>query len=458
MSLGLPSTHLKPRLVALASGKGRVGKTVCTANLALHLAEHCNVLGVDMDLGCGILNASLGVRVVPHSINDFLGSKIRELGPLKTPTARPGLQLICGSDNPVENTTLMPEQKVRLLQHLRADHSDYVLMDLGAGVTDDILDLFAAVDVPILVTGPESLALHNAYVFVKSIVYRVIAKSLDQNGIPRGRRDEVVRELYDNGDTEIARTIESIAQRDRAMADFIRSVLSGIRLHLILNKVQDPAEERYVQRLQDLTRKYVSVELAYLGYIPFDDNVKKSLNSVVPFALEYKSSPANIAFARVAKALQRAVAETTSDHPESIEEARSRAIERLTRIFNHRIESTSEPHLLPAEAPHPALRDSLSQRERESVWLEEKKQLEKTIADLNARLDQWRQRQTTSEKKLEESLVLRDQFIERIQNAIEQQTQRHQAQLAEKDARITELEMEIRRLEGMLQSEGMKSR
>jgi flagellar biosynthesis protein FlhG len=444
MGLTLPPTHSKPRLVAFAGGKGGVGKTVSTANLALHLAEHHNVLTVDMDLGCGNLNASLGVRVVPHSINDFLASKMPELGPLKTATACASLQLICCSYNPVVHTALTPEQKVRLLQHLRADQSDYVLMDLGAGVTDDILDLFAAVDIPILVTGPESLALHNAYVFVKSIVYRAIAKSLDQNGIPRGRRDEVVRELYDNGDTEIARTIESIAQRDRAMADFIRSVLSGIRLHLILNKVQDPAEERYVRRLQDLTRKYVSVELAYLGYIPFDDNVKKSLNSVVPFALEYKSSPANIAFARVAKALQRAVAETTTDHPESIEEARSRAIERLTRIFNHSSESTPEPHLPPAED--------------KSVWLDEKKQLEKTIADLNARLDQWRQRQTTSEKKLEESLVLRDQFIERMQNAIEQQTQRHQAQLAEKDARITELEVEIRRLEGMLQSESMKSR
>ena len=439
-----PSTHSKPRLVAFASGKGGVGKTVCTANLALHLADHSNVLSVDMDLGCGNLNVSLGVRVVPHSINEFLESKIPELGPLKTATARTGLQLICCSYNPVENTALTPEQKLRLLQNLRADDSDYVLMDLGAGVTDDILDLFASADIPILVTGPESLALHNAYVFVKSIVYRIIAISLDQNGIPREQRDKIVRQLYDNGDTEIRRTIESIAQRDLAMADFIRGVLSGIRLHLILNKVQDPAEERYIRRLQDLTRKYVSVELSYLGYIPFDDNIKKSLNSVVPFALEYKLSPANIAFARVAKELQRTVAETTSDRSESIDEARSKAIERLTRIFDRRIEPAPEPRQASAED--------------RANWLEEKKQLDKTIADLNARLDQWRQRQTSSEKKLEESLVLRDQFIERIQNAIEQQTQRHRAQLEEKDARIAELEMEIRRLEEQLQSEGIKSR
>jgi flagellar biosynthesis protein FlhG len=451
MSPTSPSTHSKPRLVAFASGKGGVGKTVCTANLALHLADHSNVLSVDLDLGCGNLNASLGVRVVPHCINEFLDSTIPELGPLKTATARAGLQLICCSYNPVVNTALTAEQKVRLLQNLRADDSDYVLIDLGAGVTDDILDLFASADIPVLVTGPESLALHNAYVFVKSIVYRVIAISLDQNGIPRGERDKIVRQLYDNGDTEIRRTIEAIAQHDRAMADFIRSVVSGIRIHLILNKVQDAAEERYIRRLQDLTRKYVSVELSYLGYIPFDDNIKKSLNSVVPFALEYKLSPANIAFGRVAKELQRAVAETTSDQPESIEEARSKAIKRLTRIFDRRIEPTPEPQPTPAED--------------QSVWLEEKKELERTIADLNARLAQWRQRQTSSEKKLEESLVLRDQFIERMQNAIEQQTLRHRAQLEEKDARIAELEREIRarnetipRLEETPQSEGIKSR
>ena len=434
----------KPRLVAFASGKGGVGKTVCTANLAVHLAKDRNVLSVDMDLRGGNLNTSLGVRVLPHSINDFLASKVRELGPLKTATACTGLQLIGCSYNPAGNRTLTPDQRARLLQHLRADNSDYVLMDLGAGVTDDILDLFAAADIPVLVTGPESLALHNGYVFVKSIVYRVIAKSLDQTGMPRSRRDEIVRELYDNGDTEIVRTIESIAHRDRAIADYIRGVLSAIRLHLILNKVQDPAEERYVRRLQDLTRKYLSVELSYLGYIPFDDNIKKSLNGVVPFALEYLLSPANIAFGKVVKELQRAVAETTADQPESIEEARSKAIERLGRIFDRPIEPTPEPQLTPAE---------------ETVaWLEEKKRLEKTIADLNARLDQWRQRQTSSEKKLEESLLLRDQFIERMQNTIEQQTQNYQAQLAEKDAQIAELEMHIRRLEGMLQSENMKSR
>src|SRR5262245_3846393 len=123
MRPSLPATHSKPRLVAFASGKGGVGKTVCTANLALHLAEHGNVLSVDMDLGCGNLNTGLGVRVVPHSINDFLESKIPELAPLKTATAHPALQLICCSYNPIEKTTLTPEQKVRLLQRLRADGS-----------------------------------------------------------------------------------------------------------------------------------------------------------------------------------------------------------------------------------------------------------------------------------------------------------------------------------------------
>src|SRR5262245_40362800 len=103
MSVASPLTHSKPRLIAFASGKGGVGKTVCTANLALHLAEHRNVLGVDLDLGCGNLNASLGVRVFPHSINEFLTSKIPDLGPLKTPTACAGLRLICCSYNPLEN-------------------------------------------------------------------------------------------------------------------------------------------------------------------------------------------------------------------------------------------------------------------------------------------------------------------------------------------------------------------
>src|SRR5262245_829166 len=118
------------RIIAFASGKGGVGKTVCTANLAYHLAEQHKVLTVDLDLGCGNLNASLGIRTISHSINDFISGHFKTLGQLKTATPSQKLQFISCSYNPIEKVLLTPEQKQNLLDSFRADDADYVLLDL----------------------------------------------------------------------------------------------------------------------------------------------------------------------------------------------------------------------------------------------------------------------------------------------------------------------------------------
>src|SRR4051812_33521756 len=126
------------RIVSFASGKGGVGKSVCTANLAYHLGMAHPTLAAVLDLGSGNLNAGLGIRNVAFPINDFLAGRVNDLGPLKTTTPLAGLRFIGCSYSPIENTTMTTDQKDNLLRHLREDPSEYVLLDLGAGVNDDI--------------------------------------------------------------------------------------------------------------------------------------------------------------------------------------------------------------------------------------------------------------------------------------------------------------------------------
>jgi len=388
------------RLVAFASGKGGVGKTVCTANLALHLAQRHKVLTVDLDLGCGNLNTSLGVRSVSNSINDFLGTKVATLGPLKTATALDSLELISCSYSPLDSTVLSPTQKERLVEQLRSDDADYVFMDLGAGVNDDVLDLFAAADVRVLVTGPESLALHNAFVFVKSLTYRIIARSLEGVGLPKRTRENIIRQLYDSGDQEIGRTIERVRMRDSVAAEAMRQVLSGIQIYLILNKVQESSEERFVTNLQQLTRKYTELELNYLGSVPYDDNVKKSLNDIVPFALEYKLSPANGAFRTIAGGLDQVLSDVLTPRDEPFGLPGQKPIHRLWLFLK---DSLSSP--LAWISPTPVSRTNpfgeydskirrLSQEvtetrrmheQEKSDWLKEKDEINRRFEELMSR-------------------------------------------------------------------------
>src|ERR1051326_4480603 len=107
------------RIITFASGKGGVGKSVCTANLAYHLASlGRRVLAVDLDLGCGNLNAGLGIRSIGIPVNDFIAGRVHDLSPLKTTTPLEKLKFIGCSYSPIENTTLTTAQKDNLIRHL----------------------------------------------------------------------------------------------------------------------------------------------------------------------------------------------------------------------------------------------------------------------------------------------------------------------------------------------------
>jgi hypothetical protein len=148
--------------------------------------------------------------------------------------------------------------------------------------------------------------------FVKAVVYRFLAHGVQQSRLSRRSRQHIAQELYENGDQEIGRTIDRIGFGDATAAAAMRELLEELRIGVILNKVQDPQEEKFVAKLRNLTRKYVDLDLDFLGSIPFDPNVKKSLNDIVPFALEYQLSPANVALKQIAMKTQASLADRPS--------------------------------------------------------------------------------------------------------------------------------------------------
>lgn len=459
----LRNSGIKPsRLVAFASGKGGVGKTVCTANLALHLASTHRVLTVDLDLGCGNLNASLGVRTFAKSIDDFLGSRVSNLTPLKTKTSVESLDLISCSYTPVDSTALSEPQKERLIDHMRSDESEYVLMDLGAGAAHDILDLFAAADLKVLVTAPESLALHNAFLFVKSLAYRVLSRSLEQTGLAKRHRQDIIKQLYASGDNEIERTIDRIRTRNAEGAALVREILSNLNIAVILNKLQDPVEEKFVTSLQRLSRKYASVELGILGSIPFDPNVKKSLNDVVPFALQYESSPANVAFAAMTTRIQKSLAALYYMPETNSGAKRPRLLSRLGTLWENNWQASSPLGLrnIAAQTAQAGdknetiralenqIRETAARHEQEKQeWLREKQEMGCRIKELVNGDEEMRARESDRESAFRRALKESDDLIERLQKAADSRTGEPQNVIQQKDEILQGLEERLRAVE-----------
>ena len=126
------------RTIAIASGKGGVGKTVITANLALSLAQQFrgktgSVVAVDLDLGCGNLNSCLGVRSPNGTINNFLLNKVSDLEQLLTPTEQENLKMICSSYSGTPDMKLEEELKEGLLKGIGNLGANYVLVTWEQG-------------------------------------------------------------------------------------------------------------------------------------------------------------------------------------------------------------------------------------------------------------------------------------------------------------------------------------
>jgi len=219
-------------ITAITSGKGGVGKTFVSANLASALARNGRkVLVLDADLGLANLDVLLNLypKVTLHDV--FTGK--HSLPEAIVPVASGFWVLLAGSGM-VEYSRMTPEIREQL-QKVIAElepRFDHVLLDTGAGISDVVLyTVSLARDVLVVVT-PEPTSLTDAYATIK-----VLAQS-------QGRR----------------------------------------RFDLVVNQVRKPGEGRAVrQQLQQVVDRYVNpgldapVRLELLGEVPLDSAVRESI-------------------------------------------------------------------------------------------------------------------------------------------------------------------------------------
>ena len=154
-------------VIAVTSGKGGVGKTFISANLAAALTRHgLKVLVLDADLGLANLDVVLNLhpKITLHDV--FTGRASLEEAVIEAPG---GFSVLLAGSGMVEYSRLTPEvrnQFINVLQTL-TPRFDVVLLDTGAGISDVVLfSVSLAADVLIVAT-PEPTSLTDAYAAIK---------------------------------------------------------------------------------------------------------------------------------------------------------------------------------------------------------------------------------------------------------------------------------------------------
>lgn len=152
------------KLVIFAGLEAGVGKAICAANVAVRLSQRWKCVVIDMDAASGNLHKYLGVPPPDPRTWESPEDPFTSLSSFKTKTRFPNLDFIHWSAEfpPVD----------LFCQTLQSYPADYVFLTLNPGASDEALDLFAAADIPILVTSPSGAMQDKALDFLRRFSWR----------------------------------------------------------------------------------------------------------------------------------------------------------------------------------------------------------------------------------------------------------------------------------------------
>jgi flagellar biosynthesis protein FlhG len=288
------------RVIAIGGGKGGIGKSLISANLGIELARRGHrVVLVDADLGGANLHTTLGLDVPRRSLSDFIDRRYAKIEDVVTPTGIPNLGLVSGALDHLDAANPRHAQKMRLLRHVQSMDVDYAILDLGAGTNTNTLDFFLVADHGVLVLVPEPTAVENAYRFVKAAFWRRMRNVAQVYGYEGLLRTTMAGGSYRSPVDLLA----MVSERDPEAGATITNELRSFRPRLVVNQARTPQDSEIGLAVVAAWRKYFGLEMDYLGYIHYDDEMWRAVRARRPLLVERPDVAAARCFAGLADAL-----------------------------------------------------------------------------------------------------------------------------------------------------------
>lgn len=242
------------RVITITSGKGGVGKSNLAINLAILLSRMGKkTVVLDADFGLANIEVMLGVRP-QYNLSDlmFRGKSLSEIiteGP-------ENIGFISGGSGIREMTNLTKEQLINLSARLSEldRQADVVIIDTGAGISEDVIEFVMSSAEVFLVATPEPTSITDAYALLKTLDHQ----------------PEFARE--------------------------------HCHIKLIANKVGNEKNGRELfEKLSVVADKFLNISLEYLGAIPFDQSVSKAIIKQQPLVKAFPNSHATKAIDNIAR-------------------------------------------------------------------------------------------------------------------------------------------------------------
>jgi flagellar biosynthesis protein FlhG len=261
------------RVISVGGGKGGVGKSLVSTNLAVTIAQAGHeVVLCDLDLGEANLHLMLGLTDPRPGIATLLSGE-GELEEALTPTSIPRLRLLAGAGGTVAADNINHPKKLRIIRKLRALKADYVVIDVGAG-----LDFFELGQQRIVVATPQVTSMHDAYRFLK----RAVLRTLRHHSSRRPQAALLEPALASKEGDKVKDLLLRIREHDNAFGDRVVEILKRFGAYLIGNQVSDPSQVGALNAVSKMVEDYLGIALPILGWIPAAPRLAESVNEREP--------------------------------------------------------------------------------------------------------------------------------------------------------------------------------
>ncbi|MDE6951149.1 MAG: MinD/ParA family protein [Lachnospiraceae bacterium] len=241
------------RVITVTSGKGGVGKSNTAINLAIQFRKmNQRVLILDADFGLANIEIMFGT-VPKYNLYDLIyqGKSIRDVitwGPME-------VGFISGGSGIVGMANLTKDYLNYIVQNLVELDSmaDVIIVDTGAGISDAVLEFLVASNEILLVTTPEPTSITDSYSLLKAL-----------------------------------------NRHNRFNADYTS-------INVLANKVKNEEEANTLyQKLNMVVSRYLKLPIAYLGYIPQDEQLARAVMQQMPVSIQNPMSRSALAFRNAA--------------------------------------------------------------------------------------------------------------------------------------------------------------
>jgi flagellar biosynthesis protein FlhG len=286
----LPVQTMK-KIWAIGGGKGGVGKSLVSANVAICLALMGNkVVAVDLDLGGANLHTCLGLPIPNVTLSDYVSKRVTNFDDLLVSTPISNLKIISGAQDELGMANLKHMHKNQIIRKLHDLDADYILFDLGAGTAFNTIDFFITADKGILVVLPEPTSIENTYRFIKSVFYRRLKMVEGVTEIEPLIEEAMNAKLSAGSTTSPSDLVRRISDLNPEVGLRIKNEMSHFRPNLIINQVRSQADIDIGYSIQSICRKYFGIEMNFPGYLDYDQSVWQSVRKRKPLLIEYPNS------------------------------------------------------------------------------------------------------------------------------------------------------------------------